>query len=330
MANNTQNDNKKQNTGETNNNEKQENNNVENSDDEDENSPLVMKNYTLSPNLFQKIIINYKLILIYLFGIYFLYCIIFFIFVMFGINRLSKAISYCEVNSMIDELIYDNLNSIAFMYFTNSTPYFYNHLIYGNSTKNYLERGINTLYSNIQEKENIEYLHNNLFPPLNLITSLNCSNKYIQDEHFIEASKNLTINYDDYIKALCDVFPVAKTNNDNNILYEILYMTEEFYRNFQTDKFPFIFENYIQNPLLCECFTLLLTFNKIIRTYFNDAIFPDEVYSIFRYFSTLIIAYLVLIVLFEIIFFVILNMTILQKIKYNNELMLDFMDSLKY
>ena len=249
---------------------------------------------------------------------------------MFGINRVYHAISYCEVNNNIDELVYDNLNSLAFMYLTNSTPLFYNNLIYGNDTKNYIEIGINKLYSNLQEKENIEHLYSNLFPPLNLITNLDCSQPYIKDENFMTAAEELNVNYDDYIKAICEAFPVAKTNNDNNILYEILYMTEEFYRNFKTESFEFIFENYFKNQLLCECSTLLLTFNKIIRTYFNDAIFPREVYSIFRYFSTLIIAYLVVSVLFEIIFFIVLNITILQKIKYNNELMLDFIDSLKF
>ena len=329
MINDGDNENKK-NKGETNNNEKVENNNNENNDEDDENAPLVMKNYTLSPGLFHKIIVIYKLILVYLFGCYFIYSIVFFIFVMFGINRLSNAITYCEVNSSIDELEYDNLNSMIFMYLTNSTPYFYNKLIYGNYSKNYIKIGINKLYTNLQSKENIEYLHSNLFPPLNQFKKLDCSDQYIQDVDFVKASTNLGISYDTYIKSLCEAFPVAKTNNDNNILYEILYMTEEFYRNYQSGSFDSILNNYIKNPLLCECFTLLLTYNKIIRTYFNEVIFPQEVYSIFRYFSTLIIAYLVVSVLFEIIFFVVLNITILQKIKYNNELMLDFIDSLKF
>ena len=213
----------------------------------------------------------------------------------------------------------------------NSTSHYYNSLIYGNDTKDYLEIGINNLYSFIQQKEYIEYTHSNLFPPLNEITNINCDQpSYIQDEHFIEASNILNSNYDDYIKYLCEVFPVAKTSNDNNIIYEILYMTEGFYRNFETGSFEHIFNDYIKDPILCRCFTLLLTFNKIIRTYFNNSAFPTEVYSIFNYFSALIIAYLVMSVVFEIIFFVVLNVTILQKIKYSNELLLDFIDSLKF
>ena len=43
--------------------------------EEDENSPLIMRNYTISPGLFQKIIVNHKHILEYLFSLYFIYCI---------------------------------------------------------------------------------------------------------------------------------------------------------------------------------------------------------------------------------------------------------------
>ena len=37
----------------------------------------------------------------------------------------------------------------------------------------------------------------------------------MQDENFMTATEQLNVNYDDYIKALCEVFPIAKTNNDN-------------------------------------------------------------------------------------------------------------------
>ena len=323
------NENKKTNV-DTNNNEKEENQNATNNEEDDENSPMLMKNYTLSPSLFQKIINSYKLILIYLFGSYFLYCIIFFIYVMLGLGRLTHAISYCEVNSKIDELVYDNLNSLVYLYLTNSTTKDYNRIIYGNSTHDYLEIAINSLYSSIQEKENIEYSYKYLFPPLNEIITLNCSEQYIEDEEFMEACQSLNISYEEFVKSLCEVFPVAKTNSDINILNEILYMTEGFYRVFKTGEFTEIFINYIQDPILCQCFTLMLTFNKMIRAYFNDVIFPKQVYSIFDYFTGLIVAYLVISVIFEIVFFVVLNVAILQKIKYNNELLLDFIDSLKF
>ena len=249
---------------------------------------------------------------------------------MLGINRLSYAINYCEVNSFIDELVYDNLNAMIYMYLTNSTPNYYNGIIYGNTSRDYLEIGIVNLYSNIQEKENIEYVYSYLFSPLNEIVNLDCSKTYIQDEDFIRASNSLNTSYDEYILKLCEIFPVAKTNSDINILYEILFMIEGFYRTYKTGTFEDISNYYLRDPVLCECFTLILTFNKIIRTYFNDVIFPTQVYSIFDYFTGLIVAYLVLIVLFEIVFFVVLNMGILQKVKISNELLLDFIDSLKY
>jgi hypothetical protein len=250
---------------------------------------------------------------------------------MLGLGRLTHAISYCEINSKIDELVYDNLNSLVYLYLTNSTTKDYNRIIYGNSTHDYLEIAINSLYSLIQEKENIEYSYKYLFPPLNEIISLNCSNEdYITDEEFIEACTSLNTTYKQFVSSLCEVFPVAKTNSDINILNEILYMTEGFYRVFKTGKFDEVFKNYIQDPLLCQCFTLMLTFNKMIRAYFNDVIFPDQVYRIFDYFTGLIVAYLAISVIFEIVFFFVLNIAILQKIKYSNELLLDFIDSLKF
>ena len=46
-------------------------------------------------------------------------------------------------NNNIDELVYDNLNSLALMYLTNLKPFFYNNLTYGNDTKNYIKLVIN-------------------------------------------------------------------------------------------------------------------------------------------------------------------------------------------
>ena len=240
------------------------------------------------------------------------------------------SILYFETNIKIDELACDNLNALIIMYLINYTQYVYNAVIYGNLSKNYLEIGVNDLYLNIQKKINIEYLYPNLFPPINTFQKLNCSETYIQDESFILAANSLNVDYNQYIKALCDVFPVAKTNNDNNILYELLYVTDKLNRNFEATNFNFIMDNYLRDLILCESFTLLLTFNKIIRNYFNDYIYPEEFHKIYKHFRALIISYLMLDVILEIILFIIINKTILQKIKYNNELILDFIDSLKF
>ena len=86
----------------------------------------------------------------------------------------------------------------------------------------------------------------------------------------------------------------------------------------------------MHNSVLFDCYTLVLTLNRVIRNYFNNYIFIEEVNEQFKYFSTLIIIYLVFNMILEIIVFLILNMGIIYQIKYNNKLMLDFISSLKF
>ena len=88
--------------------------------------------------------------------------------------------------------------------------------------------------------------------------------------------------------------------------------------------------NQLHSAVLFDCYTLVLTLNRIIRFHFNNFIFIDEVNDVFDYFSTLIIIYLVFNMVFEIILFLLLNMGIIYQIKHNNKLMLDFISSLKF
>ena len=39
-------------------------------------------------------------------------------------------IDYCDVNNSIDGYLFDNINSILYLYITNSTSYFYSKLVY--------------------------------------------------------------------------------------------------------------------------------------------------------------------------------------------------------
>ena len=88
--------------------------------------------------------------------------------------------------------------------------------------------------------------------------------------------------------------------------------------------------NQLHSSVLFDCYTLVLTLNRIIRFHFNTFIFIDEVNEVFDYFTTLIIIYLVLNMVFEIILFLILNLGVIFQIKFNNKLMLDFISSLKF
>ena len=75
-----------------------------------------------------------------------------------------------------------------------------------------------------------------LFPQLNTIINLNCSDDFIIDKEFNEAIENRNLSYKEYVNALCEAFPVVKSNNDLNLLYEIAYIIEQLYNKWSTQK----------------------------------------------------------------------------------------------
>ena len=238
---------------------------------------------------------------------------------------------YCEVNNEIDGYLFDNFNTLLYMYISCSNSEFYGKIIDG-TRKNYdyLNEGINNFYAAIQEKETIELEHKDIFPALYDIVNLDCSQGMIPDEYFTLVFNDYSnINYDEYFKVICKVFPVATTGNDNTMLFEVLYMIDQLFNKYEQLNFAGMF-NQLHSSVLFDCYTLVLTLNRIIRYHFNTFIFIDEVEDIFAYFTTLIIIYLVLNMVFEIILFLILNLGIIFQIKRNNKLMLDFISSLKF
>ena len=311
----------------SNNNISLDNNKEKEIDNDDENIPLNnKKNSLLNQNSFNEVAIKYRIILIIFFVIYFTYCIIYFIFVVLAEKRLGYLVLYCEINTRVDEYIYDNFNTLIYLYTINCTENFYGSIIYGNSSVKYLDVGLNNLYKAIEEKEDFEKNHKNLFPTINNYININCS-----DENFFEDSKFsfLGKNYKEYIKGLCEFFPVMKSGNDIAILYEISYKFELLYRQFQKlETFIDIYDIFIDNQDLYESYTLILFFNKMIRDYFNEKLFLTLVNDIFGYFSWMIVVYLVLSVVFEIALFLILC-CILKQIKSIHQLLSDFSISLK-
>ena len=151
----------------------------------------------------------------------------------------------------------------------------------------------------------------------------------IEDKYFIVAAQNINAEYNEYFKTICKIFPVATTGNDNSMLLEVLYMIDQLYHRYEQTDFEAMFIQ-MHNSVLFDCYTLVLTLNRIIRNYFNNEIFIDEVDSQFKYFTTLIIFYLVFNMILEIIMFLVLNFGIIFQIKNNNKLMLDFIASLKF
>jgi len=308
---------------------------IKNNANENENIPIpsVAQNNNIPERVFNRVTFGYKLILFISLSIYLLYCVIFFIVVLLGCNRLSYLVNYCEVNNEIDGYLFDNFNTLLYMYISCSNSEFYGKIIDGDRQNyDYLNEGINNFYAAIQEKETIELEHKDIFPALYDIVNLDCSQGMIPDEYFqlvFDDYKEENINYDEYFKVICKVFPVATTGNDNTMLFEVLYMIDQLYNKYEQLDFAGMF-NQLHSSVLFDCYTLVLTLNRIIRFHFNTFIFIDEVNSVFDYFTTLIIIYLVLNMVFEIILFLILNLGIIFQIKRNNKIMLDFISSLKF
>ena len=298
---------------------------------DDESTPLtaLAQMNNVSDKIFNKITIYYKIILFISLSIYMAYCVIFFIVVLLGCNRLSYLVNYCEVNNEIDGYLFDNFNTLLYMYITNSTSDFYGEIIYQRKEVDYLNEGINDFYAAIQDKETIESEHANLFPALYDIINLDCSQGMMPDDYFTEAAKNIGVEYNEYFKGICKIFPVATTGNDNSMLLEVIYMIDQLYHRYEQMDFDDMFVQ-MHNSVLFDCYTLVLTLNRVIRNYFNNYIFIDEVNTQFDYFTTLIIFYLVFNMILELIMFMVLNFGIISQIKNNNKLMLDFIASLKF
>ena len=297
---------------------------------------IVNKNIKLSNKVFRAVINKECYTLYFTFGFYYLFNIILFVLVYQEKNKMNNLIEYCKINNSIDGYIFDNINSITYLYVTNSTSTFYSTLAHEKEPEyDYVQTGINTLYDLILQKDSIEKKYNNIFPRLDQKVNLNCSQYLIEDSYFQKAfmegfNKNEQ-SYQNYGKALCKLFPVASTGSDSNILLEILYNCEILYQKYRPNQdFDKIINLYVKENKLFGIYTIILTLNRIIRTYFNDKVFIEEVDGIFDSFSYLFIVYLILSVLIEIVIFFILNFCVISDVRNTNKLLGDFMSSLKF
>ena len=291
---------------------------------------IISKNVKLSNKQFKKVINKETYILAGTFGFFYIFNIIFFIFVFKSKSNMNILIDYCDVNNSIDGYIFDNVNTLIYLYVTNSTSQFYGQLTDETSNIDYIQEGINTLYDVVRKKDIIEKEYKHLFPPTGEVVNLNCSEYVIPDSYFLESFGDEN-TYEDYYKAICNMFPVTSSGSDTNIIMEILYTVEVMYRKFKPNQdFKEIYRLYVNQPKHYRIYTLILTISRIIRTYFNEQIFSKEVSDIFNSFSYIFIIYLVLSVIIEIIIFFILNFGIISDVRRTNKLLLDFMSSLKF
>ena len=306
------------------------NNNLEQITNNSNYDGIVSKNVKLSNRQFKKVINKEIYIISSTFGFFYVFNIIFFIFVFKSKNKMNVLINYCDINNSIDGSIFDNVNSLIYLYVTNSSSYFYSQLVKESNNKDYIQEGINTLYDSVQKKEDIEKEYPNLFPKIGDIINLNCTENPLPDIYLSLAFPDLETYYN-YYKALCYLYPVTYSGSDTNIIMEILYEVEKMYQKFrQQDDFQKIYQLYVNQPNHYKMYTLVLSINRVIRTYFNDNIFSKEVNDIFNSFSYIFIIYLVLSVVIEVIIFFILNFGIISDVRKTNNLLLDFMSSLKF
>ena len=291
---------------------------------------IVSKNVKLSNKQFKKVINKEIYILSFTFGFFYLFNIIFFIFVYKAKSQMNVLIDYCDINNSIDGYLFDNVNALIYLYVTNSTSVFYGQLIHEESNIDYIQDGINTLYDAVRKKDIIETEHSDLFPPLGDVINLNCNEYVLPDEYFEKALGDYE-TYEKYYKAICQLLPVASSGSDTNIIMEILYSVEFMYQKFMPNEdFKEIYRLYVNQTKHYSIYTLVLTLSRIIRTYYNEKIFSEEVNNIFNSFSNIFIVYLVLSVIFEVVIFFVLNFGIISDVRKTNKLLLDFMSSLRF
>lgn len=276
---------------------------------------------------FRKIILNYRVLLIAIFFCYSVYLIGYFLFLIQNFNKLKSLAVYCNINLEIDNYIYDITNSLQYIKLTNSSSTELSEQISDNPT-DYIYVSINALYSYIEYKEQMELINPKIFPPLGQRINLNCSEFQIDDSFMMKTLESLKGNYNTYLSKLCNAFPVSTYGNDNTVLREILYLTNQMYNSYKQGDFETLITN-VQKKNRFDLYTISLIISRIQRTYFNEVVVTDEVNSIFGYFTTTIYIYLVLNIVLELVIFLILNFLVLRRIK-NMSIKLDkFMHSLR-
>lgn len=278
---------------------------------------------------FDKIIMKYKVTIIILFSVYSIYSIIYFIFLVFAYDRLESLVNYCKANTEVDNLIYDNYNALQYLRMTNSTSQLLGMLINENITQDYVNDGIVNFYSYVEYKEKMESMHSSIFPPLSSKVNLNCSEFQIEDNFIVQTSEILKCDFHKYYKNLCSIFPVTTYGSENTMLREILYLTNQIYTEYKQGDFSVLQKN-IRSQSSYDLFTFTLIFIRVIRTYFNENLFSEEVSKTFNYFSVLIITYLGLNLFLEIVIFLIINFFVISRIKSMNKRLVKFIHSLKF
>ncbi len=281
----------------------------------------------LNDNHFKTLIKNYQLIIALSFIFYFIYAIVFYIYIDLGKKKLFWLVKYSIINQQLDSLTYDNSNSLIYLILSNSSRYDIGERIYDKKNYDYLFEKMVELHQIIREKETMEEVYKNIFPPMNTLIDLNFINGKINDEVFSKVLLSLGSDLNSFLKVLCSHFIVSTVGDDTMFIKNVLYLLNQMYNKYFMGSFEEI-QNQIDNSDLFDLYTFILIINKIMRYYFNQSIFTWEIEKVFNYFSSLIMPYLILNMILEVVIFVILNVFVISKIKITNNKLNAFIKSL--
>ena len=315
---------------ERNENENEINNNLGKNSLEDDSLALLTKVAKHKKPSFDQVIFTSKIIMIICFSIYFIINIIIAVVVFKRKINIDYLLDYCKFNDKIDDCSYNNIISLIYLVFTNSTFNDYAKWIYNNSEMNYSRYTSDELQSAVIKKEYLENKYKNLFPPLNKKLNLNCSEIIIEDENFKSVIEYLGEDYKKYFTRLCKKFPIISSGNDKNLYLEISYKTEYLGEIYQKENDFLEVIQFLKLDKLYELYTLISTFFKIIRIHFNQIILAEEASKIFENFKSLMYIYLIICVVFEILLFFIINFWILVALQKTNKLLTNFIQSLDF
>ena len=282
----------------------------------------------LSDNDFTNIIITHRIIVIVLFSVYTVYSVIYFLFLVRGFHRLKLLVEYSTINANIDNYLYDISTAMDYLHLTNSSSSSLSKKIYDNES-DYIFDSINLFYTAIQDKEYYESVHSSLFPSLSELVDLNLSRTQLSDDFYMNAIKTLNGDYNKFISSLASIFPVMTYGSENTLIKEIVYLCNQKYNKYVQSSFDVMLSE-IGKMEYFNLDTLLLITVRIIRTYFNESVFIYVIDEIFDYFSRMIIGYLILNLFLEIAIFIVLNCSVISKIKVLNRKLLKFIFSLRF
>ena len=195
----------------------------------------------LNDEHFKTLIKKYQLIITLSFLFYFVYAIVFYIFIDIGKKKLLWLVQYSIINQQLDSLTYDNSNSLIYLILSNSSRFDIGKRIYDKNNYDYLFEKMDELHQIIREKETMEEVHKDIFPPMNTLIDLNFINGKINEEVMNEVLNSLGSDLYSFFKVLCSHFIVATVGDDTMFIKNVLYLLNQMYNKYFMGSFEDVY-----------------------------------------------------------------------------------------